>query len=695
MTTNSLRNSAPPQVRRGFFGYVSVVVGAAVLAVTLTAIFTPMTWTADFAYVAPAVWLMALLAIVVELRPTLAPGSRYSQTALLSLSFTIAVLVAWGFLPALIVQTVVAAWSFTALGATVWRTAFNAAQFAIALVAAHLVLLSFGPVETAPWITSAGDIAAILLAGIAWFAVSHVLVATAWALRFDMPWWRVCWRSLAYEGVVHAALLALAPILVAAASVSAWLVLLAGVPIYGVYRMARMSAEREHLSLSDPLTGLANRKGFQQVVEENLARCAESGGGLAVAVCDLDRFAAVNNSLGHDVGDRLLVELARRFSRHTGNERAVAARIGADEFAFLLPEIKDEEDARTQALRVQAALGEPVWLDDISVDLSGSIGFACHPQHGSDFDSLFRHANIATSEAKKRGSSISMYAPEFDHHSVQGLALLGDLRRALDSPDMPGVHLYYQPQVEVATGTVVSVEALLRYRHPVQGNVQPSEVIALAEHSAVMRILTYRVIDEAVSQLAAWRHSGLDLRMAVNVSVRDLHAPDFCDYLTDRLQHHDVAPHSLELEITESALMADPRRVVATLTRLEALGVGLSLDDFGTGYSSMQHLRGLQVNEVKIDKSFVQSMWEDSDSAAIVRSIIELGRALGLRVVAEGVENEHTWRQLANLGCDVAQGWFHARPMPAHDVAGWLARYQPPRQLRAVRAASAATAAST
>ncbi|MGH8792334.1 MAG: putative bifunctional diguanylate cyclase/phosphodiesterase, partial [Stackebrandtia sp.] len=680
MTTTSLRNTAPPQRRLGFFSYVSVVMGTAVIAVTATAILTPATWKQDAGAVPVAVWLMALLAVAVELRPVLTPGARYSQAAMISLSFTIAVLVTWGFLPALIVQTVAAAWTFTFLGATLWRTAFNAAQFAIALTGAHLVLWNFDPMGSAPWISSAEDLGVILLAGMTWFLVSHLLVATAWALRFDMSWWRVCWRSLGYEGVVHGALLALAPILVAAASVSAWLVLLAGVPIYAVYRMARMSTEREHMALTDPLTGLSNRKGFQQVVDENLTRCAESGGRLAIAVCDLDRFAAVNNSLGHDVGDRLLVELARRFESCGGGNGPdpVCARIGADEFAFLLPEIDSEDDAAIQASRIQSQLSEPVWLDEISVDVSGAVGVACYPDHGVDFDSLFRHANVATSEAKKRGSGIARYAPEFDHHSAQRLTLLGDLRRALEAPELPGVELYYQPQVELSSGDVVSVEALLRYRHPTQGPVKPAELIALAEHSAVMRILTYRIIDEAVSQLAAWQRSGIELRMAVNVSVRDLHAPDFCDYLTDRLNCHDVAPQSLQLEITESALMADPRRVVATMKRLEAMGVGLSLDDFGTGFSSMQHLRGLQVSEVKIDKSFVLSMWDDADSAAIVRSIIELGRALGLQVVAEGVENERTWRQLANLGCDMAQGWFHARPMPAGELAGWLARYRPP-----------------
>ncbi|WP_415645822.1 putative bifunctional diguanylate cyclase/phosphodiesterase [Stackebrandtia soli] len=666
---------------------MAAVVAAAVVAVALTLALSPPMWIPTMAAVPVAVWLMAVLAVLVEVRPVLPPGSRYSQAAMISLSFVIALLLLWGFLPALIVQTVVAVLIFTGLHATAWRMAFNAAQWALALTAAHLVLIALdAPTTISGRDDAASAVGALLLAGLAWFVVSHILVTTTWALRIHVSWWRLCVRSLRYEMVVHGALLAFAPLLAMAASLSPVLVLLSAGPIYAVYRMARLSTERERVAMTDMLTGLPNRKGFQQVVNENIDRCADAGTKLAVLVLDLNRFATVNSALGHDVGDRLLQELGRRFERACDGSSRVAARIGGDEFAFLLAEITGEEDAKRQAVRVQAALADAVWLDEVSVDASGAIGVACYPEHGRDFDSLFKHADVAMSEAKSRDSGLAVYAPEFDHHSVERLGLLGDLRRALELPDPPGVELYYQPQIELSTGEVVGVEALLRYHHPTQGRIDPGELIAIAEHSAVMRILTYRVLDEAVGQLSRWRASGLRLRAAVNVSVRDLHAADFCEYLTDRLEHHGVPPEALQLEIIESALMADPRRVVATLTKLEALGVGLSLDDFGTGFSSMQHLRRLQVSEVKIDKSFVLAMNGDPDSVAIVRSIIDLGRALGLRVVAEGVEDERTWRHLLSLGCDLAQGWFHAKPMPAAELAAWLARYRPPAVMRAVRA---------
>ncbi|WP_157517522.1 EAL domain-containing protein, partial [Micromonospora rifamycinica] len=239
------------------------------------------------------------------------------------------------------------------------------------------------------------------------------------------------------------------------------------------------------------------------------------------------------------------------------------------------------------------------------------------------------------------------------------------------------ITMYYQPQVAIATGEVVGVEALLRWWHPRRGMVDPEELIRVAEQSAVMRLLTHRVVDDVVEQLAKWSAAGITLRASLNVSVRDLHTDEIVDRIADRLAHCGVRPERLQLEITEGALMADPRRVLATITRLHQLGVAISLDDFGTGYSSLQHLRRLPLAEVKVDRSFVLGMADDADDAAIVRSTIELAGALGLRVVAEGVEDERTWRLLHAAGCDAAQGWFYARPMPAEELAAWLARYRP------------------
>jgi predicted signal transduction protein with EAL and GGDEF domain len=364
------------------------------------------------------------------------------------------------------------------------------------------------------------------------------------------------------------------------------------------------------------------------------------------------------------------------------------ARLGGDEFGILAERLTDAEEARGLAARVVQALAEPVALDGLPLDVDASIGIALYPDHGEDFATLMRHADVAMYDAKHRGNDVALYAPDSDHNSRERLSLLADLRKALDAKGPPGggeageIAMYYQPQIEIDTGRVVGVEALLRWQHPRRGMVNPEELIRVAEQTAVMRLLTRRVIDDVVEQIAKWTAAGVWLRAAVNVSVRDLHNGEIVDQIADRLSRYGVSPEQLQLEITEGALMADPHRVLATIGRLDRIGVAIAMDDFGTGYSSLQHLRRLPLAEVKIDRSFVVGMTTDPDDAAIVRSVIELAGALGLRVVAEGVEDERTWRLLYDAGCDVAQGWFYARPMPGDELACWLARYQPLRPAR-------------
>jgi EAL domain-containing protein (putative c-di-GMP-specific phosphodiesterase class I) len=278
-------------------------------------------------------------------------------------------------------------------------------------------------------------------------------------------------------------------------------------------------------------------------------------------------------------------------------------------------------------------------------------------------------------DAKDRAARYAIYSPESDQNSVERLELLADLRRALDGGN-DELRLFYQPQIDMGTGEVVGTEALLRWNHPQRGFVSPDMVIKVAEHTAVMRRLTNRVMDDAIAQLAKWKAQGLTLRTSINVSVRDLAHAELVDELAELLTDRGVSPNQVQLEITEGALMADPRRVLVTLHRLDKLGVALSLDDFGTGYSSLQHLRRLPLAEVKIDRSFVLGMTTDPDDAAVVGSIIDLARALGLRVVAEGVEDDETRRLLSASGCEVGQGWYYARPMPADALANWLARYR-------------------
>jgi diguanylate cyclase (GGDEF)-like protein len=392
---------------------------------------------------------------------------------------------------------------------------------------------------------------------------------------------------------------------------------------------------------------------------------------------DLDRFKNVNDALGHEVGDRLLIAVGNRIAL-AARPGDLVARLGGDEFAIVAKHLESPEQARALADKVEEALQTPVVLEGIPLDVGGSIGIALYPEHGSDFASLLRRADVAMYSAKHSGDGVAFYAVEADQNSPHRLSLLADLRVALSEPDGGGLSLVYQPQIEISSGRVTGIEALLRWRHPTRGPVSPEEMIKVAEPSSVMRLLTRWVLDQAVQRLAQWEAEGLRLRVAVNVSVRDLHTGEIVEQIEELLRRHSVAPSALQLEITESALMADPNRVIATLTKLHQLGIGIALDDFGTGYSSMQHLRRLPLSEVKIDRSFVIGMAEDADARAIVRSIIELAGALGLRVVAEGVEDESAWRLLHLAGCDVAQGWFYARPQQAEELPLWLAKTRAP-----------------
>jgi predicted signal transduction protein with EAL and GGDEF domain len=360
------------------------------------------------------------------------------------------------------------------------------------------------------------------------------------------------------------------------------------------------------------------------------------------------------------------------------------ARLGGDEFAILVTDVRDVRQSVDVAERVRAALAEPFRNDGMSFEIEASIGVALHPNHGNDFETLLQRADVAMYVAKERSTGIEIYSSEIDRHSTIRLGMLAELRTALENDEL---ELHYQPKADLRTGDVVGVEALLRWQHPVRGMVPPDEFIPLAEQTGLMRVVTQFVVDTALRQLSAWWSQGLRVQVAVNVSARDLYDRDFADFLRQRLADHDVPPRALMVEVTEGVLMADPGRAATTLLSLADVGVGVSLDDFGTGYSSLVHLKRLPVSEVKIDRSFVMRMDVHDDDAAIVRSIIDLASALGLRVVAEGVETQEAWDRLAVYGCDAAQGWYLSKALPAEAITPWLRNFG--HDARAGRAAAA------
>ncbi|MEU1585373.1 EAL domain-containing protein [Micromonospora sp. NPDC005710] len=859
------RNSLPAGRVAPFAAFVAGILAVAALTAAVPLARLP----GELSELPVAFWTMAALAVICDARPFVPPGRRQTSAVFPSTCFTFAILLGWGLGPAVVVQAVGVVVSGWRMRHAAWRTAFNVGQYACALAAAYGVIqLGSGTIFSGGRLHWT-DVAAVGGAALAWFVVNYGLVSWAVRLRFGDRWWPTVRQGLGFELLSTGSLLLLAPVLVAAARVSAALIPLVLVPLFAVYRMARLTNEQQHLAAADPLTGLPNRKALLAEVAEQVHLHAERtargepDGQLALLLIDLDRFKNVNDALGHAVGDRLLVEVSARLTDVQPRPQMIA-RLGGDEFAIVMTGLTDVAEARELADRVVEALAEPVPLDGLPLDVGGSIGIALFPEHGEDFATLMRHADVAMYDAKHRNDTVAVYAPESDHNSAERLGLLADLRRVLEAspsaevpfgadadgqgqgegqpvaqPDGDGRHgvsndpertldvplgasaevrggdgaalptaapgrsvpaadpvptvaaappgvgrwwarrrrsdgelthpdelinriatgadpirgrnaratvagtrsaptperragggtgrrspngsavgknrpggrrevgpgtpaqpveptgwahaddgpvddvgaitMYYQPQIAIATGEVVGVEALLRWRHPRRGMVDPEELIRVAEQSAVMRLLTRRVVDDVVEQLARWSAAGIVLRAALNVSVRDLHTGEIADQIADRLARYGVPAERLQVEITEGALMADPRRVLATISRLHQIGVAIALDDFGTGYSSLQHLRRLPLSEVKVDRSFVLGMAEDADDAAIVRSMIELAGALGLRVVAEGVEDERTWRMLHAAGCDAAQGWFYARPMPAEELVTWLARYRPVR----------------
>ncbi len=447
------------------------------------------------------------------------------------------------------------------------------------------------------------------------------------------------------------------------------LYLLLGGISWSVNRMLRRQARTNaHLALHDVLTGLPNRALFHDRATVALQAAARDRGGFALVLVDLDRFKEVNDTLGHHNGDALLRLVGDRLVAALRGIDTVA-RLGGDEFGLVLPGSADEAAAVAALERVRKAVGADVELEGLPLNIEASIGVAFYPAHGDDVDVLLQRADVAMYVAKEGTLGTVVYDTEHDHYNPRRLALVGELRRALDRDELV---LHYQPKTELATGAVNSVEALVRWRHPSRGLLYPDEFIPVAEQTGLIGPLTEWVLRAAVSQVVAWDDLAPDLGMAVNISARSLHDPDLPDLVLGVLSEYGVPASRLLLEITETALVTDATRAAVVLARLADAGVRLSLDDFGRGYTSLAYLRRLPVTELKIDKTFVMEMDRSSEDAAIVRSVVELGHNLGLLVTAEGVENASVLSSLTDFGCDTGQGFFLSRPLDADALGDWL-----------------------
>jgi len=426
------------------------------------------------------------------------------------------------------------------------------------------------------------------------------------------------------------------------------------------------SEHNRYQALHDPLTDLPNRTLFQDRTSVALRTAARSGATVAVLLLDLNRFKEVNDTLGHQYGDHLLLQVADRLRESLRDSDSVA-RLGGDEFAILLP-ISGWEEALAATQRVGTALHEPFSMYDIALDVDASIGMAL-AEPGDDVETLLRHADVAMYEAKAAHHPFARYEASRDDNNLSRLVLLGDLRRGIAAGELT---LYYQPKINSGTGTLSSVEALVRWQHPTLGLLQPDEFIPLAESTSIIHALTTEVLRLALTQVRKWADAGRSFPVSVNISARSLLDSTFPAQVRELLDAHGVRPRLLCLELTETAVMTDRDLALTVLQALDSMGVSLSIDDFGTGYSSMSYLKTLPVKELKIDRSFVMGMANDRDSAVIVRSAVDLGHNLGMTVVAEGVEDGIAQRELADLGCDLVQGYQICRPIPARELELWI-----------------------
>ena len=619
----------------------------------------------------PVFWLLAVLVVIGEIWPIITPGRTGQDSPVASVTFSFAVLIFWGLPVALLLRATSTLIVGLAERKSLKRSAFNAAQVTLSLTAAGLVMLALGVHASPehPWDPNGRDLYVVVPAGLAYFAVKFLLVTSAVALHERTPLLKTLRSALPYQAFVNLVLLATAPLVAVVMSVhSALLVLLFAFPLAAIYVNAAMSVQREHQAHHDELTGLANRKLLIRRTNDALAQAARARTMVGFLLLDLDRFKEVNDTLGHPVGDRLLRFVAQRLS-HSVRPGDMVARLGGDEFAVLLPSVKEASAAREVAARLRAAVAEPIRMDGMAFDIEASVGIALYPGDATGFELLLQHADVAMYLAKERRSGVERYVANSDRNSPARLALLGDLRRGLDRGELA---LHYQPKVYLADQRTAGMEALVRWQHPVRGLMSPDEFIPLIEQSYLMRELTACVIDMALGQTALWWQAGMSVQVSLNLAARDVLDSGLADVMERALSQHGLPAEAVLLEIDERVLTSEPAHAVATAEALAALGVALSLDDFGTGYSSLVRLKRLPVSEVKIDSSFVGRLLHSPDDLVIVKSIVELVSALGIRSVAEGVESCDVAAALTAMGCDAAQGWYFSKPLNAVSATAWL-----------------------
>lgn len=423
----------------------------------------------------------------------------------------------------------------------------------------------------------------------------------------------------------------------------------------------------EHQALHDPLTDLPNRKLLHNRLQQEILRGERASKQFVLIISDLNRFKEINDTLGHHIGDLVLQQAAERLF-NIFRKTDTVARLGGDEFAVLLPETNLQQ-AKLLTHKVLDNFNQPFVIGDHNLNVGISLGLAEFPTHGNDVNILTQRADVAMYIAKQNNIGYSVYDPNKDTHSIGRLALMSELREAIETESL---ELYFQPKIDIATNKVVSAEALLRWNHPQRGFIKPGEFIPLAEQTGLIKPLTQWVIEKSITQCAKWKSKNINVDVSVNIAAQNLHDSKLIHHIRDMMLKHNLSPEHLTLEISEGDIMSEPIRARHTLERFKKSGIKLSIDDFGTGYSSLSYLNKLPVDEIKMDRSFVLEMTEDNDDDIIVKSTIELAHNIGLTIVAEGVHNKQTWDRLKTLHCDIAQGHYISKPLSAAEFSDWI-----------------------
>ncbi|WP_336922835.1 putative bifunctional diguanylate cyclase/phosphodiesterase [Aquipuribacter sp. SD81] len=609
--------------------------------------------------------LLALLVLIGEVRPIAVSRGDDVDHVTLSLSFVLPVLAVGGLGLAVVVLLLASLVDDAIARRDPDRVLFNAGQYVLSLAGAWVAfaLLAGVPLTGARVQMTAGLVLPLLVAGVVFVVVNQCLVAAAVATSTGQPYARVVLSDIRFTMTVQVMLVAVAPLAAMGLQAGSVFIALLAVPVAVLHRTAAEVTRREQEALHDPLTGLGNRELLRTRLQRALHHASEDGTpGPGLVLLDLDHFKDVNDTLGHPVGDELLRQVANRLSASV-DDRGTVARLGGDEFAVVVPGSLRDVEGVTRALL--DAFDEAVLVGDLRLLVRASAGVAAAPDHGTTPAELMKNADVALYDAKAERGRWAVYAPEEDVNSVDRLQLIDDLSVALDDD---ALDVAYQPQVRVADGRTVGVEALVRWHHERRGDLPPDLFVPLAENAGMMPRLTAFVLDAALAELAGWHAAGHDVRVAVNVAARQLSDLALPPLVHETLVRHGVPASALVIEVTETGILSDPVRVDRVVRELRRLGVAIAVDDYGTGHASLSYLKRLDIDELKIDRSFVVDMATRPEDLIIVRSTVTMARELGLRVVAEGVEDAATSAALVELGCDTAQGWFHGRPCPGPEI---------------------------